>query len=151
MKEVFDNKKKLLLFEVILFFFTGVIINLIPTNIKSITTAIIYSLYFLVLSYFYGKDKENAFDLPTILMIIYMITGYITIFNIMSGKKIIFAFALGTAGYLLAYVQKKLTQKNNETTTKNGEKKIKNIKEKPQKNETVNVLTNVIDYYNNKN
>ena len=129
MKEIFDNKKKLLLFATLLFFFTGVVINLLPTNVKSITSGLIFALYFLVLSFIYGKEKESNLELPTILMIIYMITGYITIFNIMSGKKIIFAFVLGATGSLLAYLQKR-----SKSITKKIAKENTSIKEKVKNN-----------------
>ena len=151
MKEIFDNKKKLLLFATLLFFFTGVVINLLPTNVKSITSGLIFALYFLVLSFIYGKEKESNLELPTILMIIYMITGYITIFNIMSGKKIIFAFVLGATGSLLAYLQKRsksITKKIAKENTSIKEKVKNNFNDKIDIPTSKKITTYVLSYNN---
>lgn len=113
MKEVFENKKKFLLFVSILFFFTGVVANLLPNGIKSISIGLIYLFYSTILSYVYGKKKEISYDIPVFLMIIYMIVGYITIFDIMSGKKIVISFIGSLLSQLILLIDSKVNKRKN--------------------------------------
>lgn len=126
MKEILESKYKLFFFSLMLFFFTAIIINLLPNNIEQLLLSIIFPIYFFTLTICYSKYNSISWDIPIVLMIIYMVVAYFSLFNSMSGLLILESLMSGfLANIILKIINK---EKNN----KNKEKKIESISKNMQ-------------------
>ena len=54
MKEVFDSKKKIILFSLELFLLTAIIINIFPNNLQTLLVKLLYPIYFFILTFGYS-------------------------------------------------------------------------------------------------
>lgn len=126
MKEILESKYKLFFFSLMLFFFTAIIINLLPNNIEQLLLSIIFPIYFFTLTICYSKYNSISWDIPIVLMIIYMVVAYFSLFNSMSGLLILESLMSGfLANIILKIINK---EKNN----KNKEQKIESISKNMQ-------------------
>jgi len=124
MKEVFYDKYRICSFSAVLFFLTSIIINILPINIGRLILEFIFPLYFFILTIIYSYKNKINWDIPIILMIIYMIIGYICLFNYMSGANIVNALMFGLLANMILRIfyrkeyaairkEKKVLRKNN--------------------------------------
>ncbi len=109
MKEIFDSKKKLLLFSLGLFFLTAIIINIFSDNLQTLLTNLLYPTYFFILTFGYSYKNNLNLDIPILLMILYMLIGYFCLFDSMSGIVILESLIFGfSANFFLIILRKKI-------------------------------------------
>lgn len=116
MKEISENRSKFLLFSTILFLFISIIARIIPTNVVIIFLSTIFPIIFFILTLVYSYNNKVSWDIPIILMIIYMLIGYFCLFEYMSGIKIVTSLLTGfIANGILPLFQKEKELKNKKT------------------------------------
>lgn len=112
MKEIFKNKEKFYWLSIVIFLFTEIIIKFIPNNIGNILIAILFPIYFCVLTLLFYKINKLDFNIPTILMILYIFIGYILTPNNMSLINVLISYLFGFIPlYILYFIDKKKNKK----------------------------------------
>lgn len=126
MKEISESKSKFILFSTILFLVIAIISKLLSTEVNTIFLSCIFPTVFFLLTTMYSYNNKISWDIPIILMIIYMLIGYFCLFNYMSGVKIVTSFLTGviTNVFLKIFKRKNIQQE---------EKKIYNLPTKTKK------------------
>ena len=107
MKKEIIKKTKFILFSLMLFFLIAIIVRIMPKNINIIFMSIIFPICFFLLSLIYSYKNNTSWDIPIILMIIYMIVGYFSLFELMSGIKIVTSFLMGMFATTILKIFKK--------------------------------------------
>lgn len=107
MKEVFENKKKLYLFTVVLFLLTSIIIRILPYNIANIVSYIAFPIYFFIITSIYYKSNKINKYMPGVLSLIYLLVGYTCINKLMSPEKILLSFIFSYIPLLIVKIHKK--------------------------------------------
>lgn len=107
MKEVFENKKKLYLFTVVLFLLTSIIMRMIPYNVANIISYIIFPIYFFIITSIYYKSNKINKYMPGVLSLIYLLIGYTCINKLMSPEKILLSFIFSYIPLLIVKIHKK--------------------------------------------
>lgn len=117
MKKIFANKYVVCLISFFLFLVTALIINLFPINVIKILLATIFPIYFFIITFIYSKYNGICWDIPVLLMIIYMIVSYFALFNFISGILIVESVIFGFLSNLLL----KFIDRKTKNETLNGE------------------------------
>lgn len=112
MKEVFENKKKLYLFTVVLFLLTSIIIRMLPNNIGDIVSFLVFPIYFLTITLIYYKSNKVNKYMPALLSLIYLLIGYTCINKLMSPIKVLTSFLFSYVPLLIIRVRKKIKKEN---------------------------------------
>jgi len=107
MKKEIMKKIKFILFSLMLFFLIAIIVRIMPKNINIIFMSIIFPICFFLLSLIYSYKNNTSWDIPVILMIIYMIVGYFALFELISGIKIVTSFLMGMFATVILKIFKK--------------------------------------------
>lgn len=107
MKEVFDSKKKIILFSLELFLLTAIIINIFPNNLQTLLVKLLYPLYFFILTFGYSYRHNLNWDITIILMMLYMIVGYFCLFDNISGIMILESLITGFLANIFLIIFKK--------------------------------------------
>ena len=111
-KEIFKNKEKFYWFSVVIFLLSIFIIKCIPVNIGNIIIAILFPIYFCILTIGYYKLNKLNFNVPTGLMILYLVIGYFFASNNMNFINVIVSFLFGIVPLsILYYIDKKKGKK----------------------------------------
>ena len=105
MKEIFENRKKLYLFALILFLITSIIFRIIPLEIQNIIMYILFPIYFAVLVFFYTKHGKINWNIPIVLAIIYTLIGYTCIKDNMSVHKVIISYLVGMVPLIIFWIK----------------------------------------------
>lgn len=107
MKEVFENKKKLYLFTVVLFLLTSIIIRMLPHSIGNVISYMIFPIYFFTITSIYYKSNKINKYMPGVLSLIYILVGYTCINKLMSPEKVLLSFLFSYLPLLIIRVDKK--------------------------------------------
>ena len=95
MKEIFENKRKLYLFALIVFLITSIVFKIIPNDIDNILMYVLFPMYFFTLVLFYTKNSKINWHVPIVLAIIYTLVGYTCMKDNMDSFKIILSYVAG--------------------------------------------------------
>ena len=107
MKEVFNSKKKTLLFSLEIFLLTAIIINVCSDDLQTLLVKLLYPLYFFILTFGYSYKHNLNWNIPIVLMILYMIIGYFLFFDTISGIMILESLTAGFIANLFLILYKK--------------------------------------------
>ncbi len=116
MKTVLDNRYKLFTFSLVLFFASSLFINLFG-NSERLLLAIIYPLYFFIITFCYSNYKGISWDTPVILMIIYIVVSYFMFFDSISGILIVESLLAGFLANFLVKIITKFKRKERQVKT----------------------------------
>ena len=86
------DKNNIFYIAIILFLLLSLILKILPNNISNILMFVVFPISFLVLTIIHIKSKRIDWDFPVILLIIYLIIGYMIIPYHMSPLRLLFAY-----------------------------------------------------------
>ena len=122
-KEIFENRKKLYLFALILFLVTSIVFRIIPCDIQNVIMHILFPIYFFILVFFYTKYGKINWKIPIVLAIIYTLVGYTCIKDNMSTFKVLISYLVGLLPLIIFWIKdrnkKNIFEKEEEMTDYN--------------------------------
>ncbi len=118
------DKNNIYYISIILFLLFSILLKIIPGNISNKLMFIIFPISFFILTVFHIKSKRIDWDFPVIMMILYLIIGYLVIPYHMSPLRLLLSYFVS----LLTIIVYKIICKHNKKKF-SLEKKEENIEE----------------------
>lgn len=91
-KKFFKDKNSIIYSSIILFLLLSFILKLIPNDIANCLMFIVFPLSFIGYTLLHIRNKKINWDFPFILMIFYIIVGYLVIPKLIDPLKVIIAY-----------------------------------------------------------